>query len=331
MFLYSLAKKLDGIPGPGTTKWWAHRVSKGYGVCEEKFFPSGSVRSESDVPKLTISAEAYRNARTHRWVFAYQRLYSVNDLKRILVGRPCQPPPLPSVCFDMFDGIYEAPGGYVSLPNNDQHRINRHCVTVVGYNDADKVLRFMNSWGPDWGDEGTGYLPYEYFNRGLVPESWAWFPITLCSRFRSLHVNRVFRDSTGERVRVWVSSIPPPAWGRPMLWVIDLHDREGALLGWAHASVYVNCDVTEIEELFVKPGYRRRGLATVLIKQIIRIADYCITPITRAWIPNQDIFTPDRLNTVRSFFRSVGFSVTWDGRRYSDFYSYKAERAITKR
>ena len=37
-----------------------------------------------------------------------------------------------------------------------------HAVAMVGYDDILKVWIMRNSWGPNWGDHGHFYLPYEY-------------------------------------------------------------------------------------------------------------------------------------------------------------------------
>ncbi len=55
---------------------------------------------------------------------------------------------------------------------------------AVGYDD-DKIiinsncgkktkgaLLIRNSWGPDWGDKGYGWLPYEYVLQGLANDWW---------------------------------------------------------------------------------------------------------------------------------------------------------------
>jgi GNAT superfamily N-acetyltransferase len=326
LFGYSLCKKLDGISGAGSTSWWAHRVAKGYGFCEERLFPYASARSEADVPNLTISGEAFRNAYGHRF-FAYQRLFTINDVKRVFARPICNLPLLPGLSFDMFEGIYEAPNGYVPVPKEGQKRINRHCVAIVGYDENQRVFHFLNSWGSKWGEQGFGHLPYEYFSRGLVTESWAWFPMELWKPLRSLRGEVVFRDKKNERVRAVVSQIPPPAWGRPMLWVIDLYDREWKILGWAHCSVFVDRDILEIEELFIKPEYRRRGLGDALIAQIDRIAKFCVLSKLGAWIPNQDVIK-ERDGVVRSFFGHAGFTVRRDNSRAKEYYWYRAESTI---
>ena len=44
---------------------------------------------------------------------------------------------------------------------------------AVGYDDERKMLTARNSWGPNWGDQGYFYLPYDYvFARGLARDFW---------------------------------------------------------------------------------------------------------------------------------------------------------------
>lgn len=66
-----------------------------------------------------------------------------------------------------------------------------HAVLIVGYDDARPccqgasrekagkgALRIRNSWGPDWGDGGYGWLPYEYVLHGLADDFWTCFQLS---------------------------------------------------------------------------------------------------------------------------------------------------------
>ena len=48
-----------------------------------------------------------------------------------------------------------------------------HAVCFTGYDDEKRLVQFINSWGSYWGDDGYGYLPYSYFEGGLVSDIWA--------------------------------------------------------------------------------------------------------------------------------------------------------------
>jgi len=48
-----------------------------------------------------------------------------------------------------------------------------HAVMAVGYDDDQRVVTVRNSWGPDWGDKGYFYMPYEYIsNTQLCSDFW---------------------------------------------------------------------------------------------------------------------------------------------------------------
>jgi hypothetical protein len=38
-----------------------------------------------------------------------------------------------------------------------------HAIVIVGYDDSTQRLKFINSWGTDWGESGFGYLTYTFF------------------------------------------------------------------------------------------------------------------------------------------------------------------------
>lgn len=65
-----------------------------------------------------------------------------------------------------FPGVHDVPQG-------------GHAVMIAGYDDDREInghtgaLLVRNSWGTNWGDNGYGWLPYEYLLQGLVWDIWA--------------------------------------------------------------------------------------------------------------------------------------------------------------
>jgi C1A family cysteine protease len=47
-----------------------------------------------------------------------------------------------------------------------------HAICFVGYDSKKKLIKFKNSWGTNWGDNGYGYLPYNYIN-DFCWDAWA--------------------------------------------------------------------------------------------------------------------------------------------------------------
>ena len=89
----------------------------------------------------------------------------------------------------LFESVKQArPSGEIPLPapKGDEHTVN-HAVLLVGYDDEKEIrnalpggpvstgaFRIQNSWSSKWGDEGFGWVPYEYAAReGVAGDMWS--------------------------------------------------------------------------------------------------------------------------------------------------------------
>ena len=89
--------------------------------------------------------------------------------------------------FTVFSSINQARNnGEIPYPTRRESVLGGHAIVAVGYNDKKKVkntnldgkttrgaLRIRNSWGTGWGDEGYGWLPYDYVREGLAIDWWS--------------------------------------------------------------------------------------------------------------------------------------------------------------
>ena len=113
--------------------------------------PSQAARNE---------AEKYRaiDYGTIRGVDAVKKWLSQGD--GVVIGIPVYPD---------FDNISSSNPIYDSTAGTSR---GNHAVCLIGYDDSRRAFKFINSWGPNWGLSGYGYISYDVFtnvtNTGYV-------------------------------------------------------------------------------------------------------------------------------------------------------------------
>jgi len=174
-----------------------------------------------------------------------------------------------------------------------------HHVLLVGFNPDRDEFKFMNSWGPAWGDEGYGYIRAER----LAATWWEGWRAILTPIEKSV--------LTG--VSPYVRSIALKQDDGSLLHWLDLVDEEREPLGWA--SGVQTLTSFEVEELFVRPKYRGVGNGKRLFQAMETIAQRVALSM-KMWISFADT-EPQNLDVIRKIVEPSGLTVEASGVRWA--------------
>ncbi|MDE2232878.1 MAG: C1 family peptidase [Patescibacteria group bacterium] len=74
----------------------------------------------------------------------------------------------------VYQSFEQATNGHIPIPDHSRETLlGGHAIVLVGYDDANSVFMFRNSWGESWGDHGYGYIPYGYvLDSELASDFW---------------------------------------------------------------------------------------------------------------------------------------------------------------
>ena len=133
-----------------------------YGTCLETIWPY------SNLFNIAPSTNAYAEALKHTSI-----IYSSVVDNNIISIKSMLSSGIPIIIgFSCYSNIFTdnvTSSGIIPLSNNNV--VGGHAVLLIGYNESTKLFKFKNSWGTSWGENGYGYLSYDYFSKN-ISEAW---------------------------------------------------------------------------------------------------------------------------------------------------------------
>ena len=133
-----------------------------HGVCTETSWPYNPDNANV-IPPASCDQEA-SNYKVHsigRICSDYAtRQSKINSIKKsIIAGIPIL---IGIEVYESFESQDVANTGVVPMPDPKEQCVGGHEILLVGFDDETQRFCFVNSWGPDWGDHGYGYLTYDF-------------------------------------------------------------------------------------------------------------------------------------------------------------------------
>lgn len=255
------------------------RIWKGWGMVPENRYPMPGPNVTWPIPEATNLDEIAK----YNCSPVYSRVQNLADTMTCIASG------FPVAASFYINPPYwrEAKHGQIQLSSHPVD--SAHCIFFHGYSQFDQVLNFQNSWGVRWGDEGHGTMAFDYFERYLQ-EAYILLPGLGSPVSRS-------------PINAFATDLPLGHFDCLELW--DVPQKTKA----AWTIIRIDGDKIEIEDLFVKPAYRRRGMATKLVLPILDMARDLQVPVT-SWISLADTIPPRaNISSINALCNRLGFRV----------------------
>lgn len=142
----------------------ALKTVKSYGISSETYWPYVTIK----FTKLAPSSSFTKLYKLNNYAYA-------NVIQDIAHIKECLILNLPVIIgvkvYTSFESETANKTGIIPIPDPNETFLGGHCIIIVGFNDSTGYFQFQNSWGSGWGDNGYGYLPYEYAtDQTLTPD-----------------------------------------------------------------------------------------------------------------------------------------------------------------
>jgi len=167
MWAYYKSKEIDPWPNEeGTSIRCAMKQLSKHGIPPEKAWPyndriKGKPKSWSKmIAKWGLGGRYFRINNVNELI---NSLYKYGP---IVIGILC------------FREIFNPKKGVVPYPKNPHEIFGGHAICITSYNKKQKLFKFKNSWGINWGNKGYGYLSYRYINDFMI-DAWVMLDVNV--------------------------------------------------------------------------------------------------------------------------------------------------------
>lgn len=307
-YTWYLARTLTGLEQEETSILANLRAATAKGMCKSELWPQHVV-----IPSEPVIRAAEADAYKHR-IGLYQRLNSIEKMRLSLANGN-----LIRVGIHVYESIFTVGiDGVVPMPKPDEVYVGQHAVIVCGYKDDDSSqaesngqlsgrFTIQNSWGSEWGENGFGYISYEYvrtYGVEVFTQGEIFVPFLT---EREVHVYpRITRKF--EKVRVWVTWCLENVLTSELLVAFQLEHSKHKLAGWIICAIRDNhWSSFEVVDFFVWPEFRRRGYGSVLLDVAEETARENGIYAISGWISVDDV-DPNGHPTHQHFFARRGFT-----------------------
>lgn len=157
LFMYYTTRVLMGTTNQdsGVVNRTLFQALHTFGFCDESLWPY----VVGDFAKKP-SDGAYQQA-SERKIDLYLRVpQDLEQMKGCLAGG--DPFVFGFTVFPGFESAETTRTGIVPMPGRMERSVGGHDVVICGFDVARALFMFRNSWGPEWGDGGYGYIPFDY-------------------------------------------------------------------------------------------------------------------------------------------------------------------------
>jgi C1A family cysteine protease len=155
-----------------------------FGIPPEEYWPYEIEDFEKEPP-----AFCYAFAQNYQTISYYRFDPPGSNKQQVLDGvKNALNSGLPSMFgFTVYNSISQSGSeGHIPYPTAGEKIMGGHAMVAVGYDDHRKIRNrnagaektvgaflIRNSWGTTWGDQGYGWLPYDYLLNGLAVDWWS--------------------------------------------------------------------------------------------------------------------------------------------------------------
>jgi len=151
-WLYYKCKEIDYWPDEeGTSIRFAMQTLHNIGVPCEQAWPYNTKQQGKPESWSTLVARWSLGGEYTRLTNPEEIIISLGDNGPVPIGV--------GVFLEMF---YADGTGMIDYPKDPNTVYGGHAICLVGWNPETKLFKFKNSWGTDWGQDGYGYLSYDY-------------------------------------------------------------------------------------------------------------------------------------------------------------------------